>query len=227
MSWPFDTDGKTLWQLSERFDWMSEVAQAGSEFCSTREAAQRLGVSLTTVQQMVESGLLDAWKTAGGHRRIRVSSVDSFLRRQQSSVAPSSVVKQLRVLVAEDDRLMQALYEKTLGAWSAPIELKIVASGFEGLMEIGRQCPDLLVADLVMPDLDGFALIRKLRADPKLSLMDIIVVTGLTERDIAEQGGLPADVLVYRKPIPFRELKGYIQAKIVHQQRQVRVASGS
>ncbi len=36
------------------------------EFCSTTEAAQMLGVSLGTVQQMVENGLLDAWKTAGG-----------------------------------------------------------------------------------------------------------------------------------------------------------------
>lgn len=177
---------------------------------------------------MVENGLLDAWKTAGGHRRIRVSSVDAFLRsHRQSTVAPDPGTQTVRVLVAEDDRLMQALYEKTLGAWDAPIELKIVSSGFEGLIEIGRQRPDLLVADLVMPDLDGFALIRKLRADPSLAAMDIVVVTGLRDKDIEEQGGLPADVLVYRKPIPFRELKGYIQAKIVQQQRYLRATGAA
>lgn len=207
---------------------MSEAVPATSEYCSTRDAAQRLGVSLTTVQQMVENGLLDAWKTAGGHRRIRVSSVDAFLRsHRQSTVAPDPGTQTVRVLVAEDDRLMQALYEKTLGAWDAPIELKIVSSGFEGLIEIGRQRPDLLVADLVMPDLDGFALIRKLRADPSLAAMDIVVVTGLRDKDIEEQGGLPADVLVYRKPIPFRELKGYIQAKIVQQQRHLRATGAA
>ena len=36
------------------------------EYCSTSEAAQRLGLSLGTVQQMVENGQLDGWKTAGG-----------------------------------------------------------------------------------------------------------------------------------------------------------------
>jgi len=208
---------------------MSDAVQSGAkperEFCSTSEAAQMLGVSLGTVQQMVENGLLDAWKTTGGHRRIRVTSVESFLRRRQTghSVQPSqSSSSVLRILIAEDDRLMQALYEKTVATWSMPVEVKIVPSGFEGLLEIGRNAPDLLVADLVMPDLDGFAMIRRLRADPSLERMDIIVVTALSAQDIEEQGGLPEDVLVYAKPIPFRELKGYIQAKLVQMQRRVR-----
>lgn len=192
------------------------------EFCSTSDAAQMLGVSLGTVQQMVENGLLDAWKTAGGHRRIRVTSVEAFLRKRQAGPAQRAAAKvpELRVLIAEDDRLMQALYEKTVATWDMPVNVKIVASGFEGLMEIGRNTPDLLVADLVMPDLDGFAMIRKLRADPQLAGMDIIVITGLSQEDIDEQGGLPEDVLIYGKPIPFRELKGYIQARLMQMQRR-------
>lgn len=210
---------------------MSDAVQSGTkpdrEFCSTSDAAQMLGVSLGTVQQMVENGLLDAWKTTGGHRRIRVSSVESFLRKRQTGAAVPTAVPQagqatLRVLIAEDDRLMQALYEKTVVTWDMPIQVKIVPSGFEGLMEIGRSAPDLLVADLVMPDLDGFAMIRKLRADPQLASMDIIVVTGLSAEDIEEQGGLPDDVLIYGKPIPFRELKGYIQARLMQMQRRAR-----
>ncbi|NSL56484.1 response regulator [Uliginosibacterium aquaticum] len=204
---------------------MSDAVQPGGkpdrEFCSTSDAAQMLGVSLGTVQQMVENGLLDAWKTAGGHRRIRVTSVEAFLRKRQAGpVTTPTPSTELRVLIAEDDRLMQALYEKTVATWDMPIKVKIVASGFEGLMEIGRNPPDLLVADLVMPDLDGFAMIRKLRDDPQLAGMDIIVVTGLTAEDIEEQGGLPEDVLIYGKPIPFRELKGYIQARLMQMQRR-------
>lgn len=205
---------------------MSEVLSANGkpdrEFCSTSDAAQMLGVSLGTVQQMVENGLLDAWKTAGGHRRIRVSSVEAFLRKRQTGPAPRAAARsaELRVLIAEDDRLMQALYEKTVATWDMPVKVRIVASGFEGLVEIGRNPPDLLVADLIMPDLDGFAMIRRLRADPQLSGMDIIVVTGLSQEDIEAQGGLPEDVLVYGKPIPFRELKGYIQARLMQIQRR-------
>lgn len=205
---------------------MSDVLSASGkpdrEFCSTSDAAQMLGVSLGTVQQMVENGLLDAWKTAGGHRRIRVTSVEAFLRKRQTGPAPRAATRsaELRVLIAEDDRLMQALYEKTVATWDMPVKVRIVASGFEGLVEIGRNPPDLLVADLMMPDLDGFAMIRRLRADPQLSGMDIIVVTGLSQEDIEVQGGLPEDVLIYGKPIPFRELKGYIQARLMQMQRR-------
>jgi len=52
---------------------------ADTEYLSTRQAALRLGVSLGTVQNMVENGVLEAWKTAGGHRRIPVASVETLL----------------------------------------------------------------------------------------------------------------------------------------------------
>ncbi len=50
-------------------------------FCTTREAATLLGVSVGTVQLWVESGLLRAWKTAGGHRRVMRDSVERLLRK--------------------------------------------------------------------------------------------------------------------------------------------------
>ena len=194
------------------------------EYCSTSEAAQMLGVSLGTVQQMVENGLLEAWKTAGGHRRIRIGSVEDYLRRRTSGHT-GQPVGQLRVLVAEDDRIMQRLYAHTFETWSLPIELRLVESGFEGLLEIGRQQPDLLISDLVMPGLDGFAMISKLRSDSKLADMDIVVITGLTHEDIEARGGLPEDVTVYGKPVPFKELKGYIQARIAQLQRRGRISA--
>jgi excisionase family DNA binding protein len=183
-----------------------------------------LGVSLGTVQQMVENGLLEAWKTAGGHRRIRIGSVEDYLRRRTSGNT-GQPVGQLRVLVAEDDRIMQRLYAHTFETWSLPIELRLVESGFEGLLEIGRQQPDLLISDLVMPGLDGFAMISKLRSDAKLADMDIVVITGLTHEDIEARGGLPDDVTVYGKPVPFKELKGYIQARIAQLQRRGRISA--
>jgi len=189
------------------------------DYCTTREAAKLLGLSLGTVQQMVENGVLQAWKTGGGHRRIAIRSVEENLRRRGAGEAPKSGAAPLRLLIAEDDRDLQGLYAETVASWEMPIELQTVGNGFDGLMQIGLQPPDVLIADLLMPGIDGFEMIRRLRANPALNDMDIIVVTGLSPAEVAEQAGLPPGITLYAKPIPFSQLRGYLQARLAQRQR--------
>ena len=62
---------------------------------STREAAEQLGVALRTVQLWVEAGVLPAWKTAGGHRRIsRVAAgwMRTFMARCASAASIASIM---------------------------------------------------------------------------------------------------------------------------------------
>jgi excisionase family DNA binding protein len=190
---------------------------AGKEYCSTKEAAVRLGVSLGTVQQMVENGMLEGWKTAGGHRRILTSSVEQFLARAIGGQAHNAKrpPSRLSVLIAEDDPVLQTLYQRTFSSWSMPIDVKIFSSGFDVLIEVGRQPPDLLITDLRMPGLDGFGMIRHIRENRSSDDLDIIAVSALTPEEIAQGGGLPADVTVYNKPVPFFELRGYLQALVI------------
>jgi len=47
---------------------------------TTREAAKLLGIAVSTAQQWIENGALPAWKTPGGHRRVRLSAVSALLR---------------------------------------------------------------------------------------------------------------------------------------------------
>jgi excisionase family DNA binding protein len=54
---------------------------------TTREAAQLLGVAISTAQIWMESGALPAWKTPGGHRRVRLSAVRQLQARQQAAAA--------------------------------------------------------------------------------------------------------------------------------------------
>lgn len=192
---------------------------ADSEFLSTRQAAQRLGVSLGTVQNMVESGVLDAWKTAGGHRRIPASSVDSLLAKRRKQITrPGNPAGQLDILIAEDDPTLQKLYQMTFDSWKLPLNLRIVGDGFEGLLQVGQQMPDILIADLMMPGMDGFEMIRRLRAMPELSSMDIIVVSAI-DADEIRQRGMPGDVTIFGKPIPFHEIKGFVLGRMASRQR--------
>ena len=192
---------------------------ADSEYLSTRQAAIRLGVSLGTVQNMVESGALEAWKTAGGHRRIPVASVETLLARRRS-LTPSAQEYggQIDILVAEDDLTLQMLYQMTVDSWNLPVKLRIVANGFDGLLQVGQRVPDILIADLMMPGIDGFEMIRRLRANTDLARMDIIVVSDI-DRDGILARGLPADITIFGKPIPFHEIKGFILGRLASRQR--------
>lgn len=58
-----------------------------SKIHTTRSAAQLLGVSVPTVQQLVESGHIPAWKTKGGHRRIPDAALQAYLSRQSVRAA--------------------------------------------------------------------------------------------------------------------------------------------
>lgn len=189
------------------------------DFLTTRQAAAELGISLGTVQQMVENGTLEAWKTVGGHRRIARESLDAYLMRRQQLTPSSSGLRPLDVLVIEDSPASQELYRQTIDNWLLPLALRIIDNGVDGLVRIGKEMPDILITDLTIPKLEGIEMVRRLRANPDLAAMDIIVVSTLGREEIANIGGLPSDVTIYSKPIPFHEIKGFVQARLTARQR--------
>jgi excisionase family DNA binding protein len=190
----------------------------GRDVCSTREAADRLGVSLRTVQLWSEAGLLRAWKTPGGHRRILTASVDELLRRREGVTGRRATGSAYEVLVVEDEPDFRQLFELHLRSWGLPIQLTSVPSGFDALLQMGASRPDLLITDLRMPGIDGFEMLRALKASGALGELDIIVVTALTPHTIRERGGLPGGVTVLYKPLQFADLRQRL-AELVGQRR--------
>jgi excisionase family DNA binding protein len=193
---------------------MSEpTSSQASDFISTRQAAATLGVALSTVQLWVETGILPAWKTAGGHRRIPRSAVDSLVSQQKSAMAPQPL-KQIKVLVVEDDVIQLELYKRKFADWPLPIELLTAHDGFEGLMMVGRHNPDLIITDLRMPGMDGFRMIRHLLSQTSGHKPDIIVVTALNDTEMEAASGLLPGIPIYHKPVPFTALRVLIENKI-------------
>jgi excisionase family DNA binding protein len=176
-------------------------------FCTTREAAKILGVSLRTVQLWTEAGLLEGWKTTGGHRRILRSSIERLLTNRPPNVesAPAAA-SSLRILVVEDDPVLLGVYERRMARWPMKPLVVTASNGFEALVRVGSIKPDLLVTDLNMPGMDGFQMLLKLRTMPELAEITIVVVTGLDSVEVRVRGGVPEDILVLPKPIPFQRL---------------------
>jgi excisionase family DNA binding protein len=68
---------------------MRKIA-SNDELMTTREAAEALGVAVRTVQLWVEAGVLTAWKTAGGHRRIPRAALEELLVERNKVMHPTT-----------------------------------------------------------------------------------------------------------------------------------------
>ncbi|KAB2925208.1 MAG: response regulator [Dechloromonas sp.] len=194
---------------------MIHSAAVQKTFCTTREAASILGISLRTAQLWVESGLLEAWKTEGGHRRISRQSIEKLLvsppnRQTMAEPEPAAMTRpagsRLSILVVEDEAALRRVYELTLARWPMQPRVSTAGDGYEALLRIGLARPDMVISDLRMPGMDGFRMLQALKEQPELADMTLVVVTGLHPEEIADQGGVPEGIPVLPKPIPFQRL---------------------
>jgi excisionase family DNA binding protein len=181
-------------------------------YISTREAAELLGISLRTAQLWVENGALLAWKTSGGHRRILLHSVQKILdERERSAIdlvrAPDA---RLKVAIVEDDPDVVTLLQMMLTGLDFPCEVQTRSDGFKGLILLGTFRPDVLIADLNMPDMDGFRMLRSIQGS-EFAPRKIIVTTALSTSEITERGGVPAEALVLQKPYPLSLLENALR----------------
>jgi excisionase family DNA binding protein len=154
--------------------------------CSTTEAAQRLGMAVRSVQLMVDRGELQAWKTPGGHRRILRSSIDAWLQLRGGTPATSggveaSPARPLTLLLIEDSVHFQNLIGLIVKRELPEADLHIASDGIVGLALAGRLEPDVLLIDILLPGIDGAALITSLRSHPQFAASRLIVVTSLDE----------------------------------------------
>jgi excisionase family DNA binding protein len=201
----------------------------GEVMYSSLEAARLLGVTTRTIQIWADSGVLPARKTSGGHRRFQESVLEAFLKKLEADNASAgekvsaASSNGYRILIAEDEPDLRTLYEMTLEGWDLPSEVNVVKDGYEALIRLGIDRPDMLITDLNMPKMDGFHMINTIVSANNSVNTCIVVVTALSQHDIEVRGGLPNSVTVLYKPIPFQRLHQLISEKI-QQKNQAAVA---
>lgn len=121
-----------------------------------------------------------------------------------------------KILVVEDDAFNLRMYARVLQ--SAGFEVQLATNGEEGLKQLRADPADIVVSDLRMPGMDGFGLLRNMRADPKLALVPVVVLTALgQESDRARGFGLGADAYL-SKPIKFDTLVQEVEAALLRAQ---------
>ena len=97
-----------------------------------------------------------------------------------------NVVETQKVLLADDD----AINREVLGELLKPEYTVLLArNGVQALERAARHLPDLILLDVMMPDMDGYEVLRRLRADPQTAQIAVIFISGL-DRPEDEANGL-------------------------------------
>ncbi len=91
-----------------------------------------------------------------------------------------------KILIIEDDKFLRELIARKLTKEGYQIVEAI--DGEEGLKKAKEESPDLILLDLILPGMDGFEVLAKVKDDPKTSLIPVLILSNLGQKDEIEKG---------------------------------------
>lgn len=173
------------------------------------KASQYCKVSPKTIINWIESGHIQAYKTVGGHRRIKKADLLEFMNKQgipmPEGVEP--VDERKRVLVVDDDPIIVETIVQALEEDEHDYEVISAGDGFEAGLQVKHFKPHLMILDIMMPDIKGYEVCRRIKTDEETKHMKIIVLSAyLDDEKFKKMKEYGADVC-FSKPFPLPQLK--------------------
>ena len=172
---------------------------------TTGEAAKICKVSQQTIIRCFDSGQLKGFRVPGS--RFRRIPRDALYRFMKENGIPTDALEsgRRRVLIVDDDQAVVDLISEVF-AGDARFETKVVNNGFGAGCSPRSTIPDLIILDVMLPDINGQAVCELIRRDPTMSDIKIICISGMIEEDkIQELRESGADDFLH-KPLDIDEL---------------------
>lgn len=179
-------------------DGVFTVVQAG-KYCK---------VSSQTIINWIEAGHIKAYKTLGGHRRIKIDDLEAFMRRQGIPIpGGKSGDSRKKILVVDDDPIVVESIVQALEEDEHDYEVISASDGFEAGLQVNHFKPDLLILDIMMPDIKGFDVCKRIKTTRETQNTKIIVLSAyLDDEKFNKMKEYGADSC-FSKPLTLVQLK--------------------
>ncbi len=168
------------------------MLRAMNDLFTTYDVSRMLQVDASTVAKWIDKGLLVAFRTPGGHRRVRATDLRSFCIAHQMPIPEELGSQKVRLLAVDDEKTALTALKRALTPYSDRIELNTTNSGIDALLMVFEDKPHGVIIDLNMPDVDGLEVLRKLRSRPQLEHVRLFAmsakVTDKVQREALEAG---------------------------------------
>lgn len=185
------------------------------EIYTTFEAAEVCNVSYNTIKNWIKRGLIDAYRTAGGHMRIKFCDLEVFCREHCIPLDKRVGPELKKILIVDDEEAICVLLQNTLKKFPDKLNVSSASDGFEAGILIQSLKPDIVILDLVMPGIDGFKVCQNIRNSPVLKHAKIVVLSGYaSESNFARAIELGADVCL-AKPVDSAKLIDTIKSLLM------------
>lgn len=119
----------------------------------------------------------------------------------------------MRILVVDDDPGVRRLLSVQLGL--AGHQVDIAEDGADALVALGREKPDVLVLDVMMPELDGWQVLAKLRSKPAFADLPVLLLTAMTQREDLDKSYALGASVVMTKPYDGDQLVAAVETLLV------------
>lgn len=145
-----------------------------------------LQVNPSSVNKWVKDGRIPAFRTPGGHRRIRAIDLVAFLNKHEMPV-PGSLrhAAQRRLLIVDGDRGAPDRVRSALNAHAQSVDVQSVDSGIDALVKVGSFKPHAILLDADTKDVDWREMCRRLKANAETREISVLV-TGSEGPDLAQ-----------------------------------------
>lgn len=163
-------------------------------YWGTQRVARVLQVTPATVASWIDQGHLKGHRTPTGRRRVASGDLAEFLRAHGMTVPAelSPARERAVVVVIEDDPGYLKALVRTIEREAPEVDVLEATTGVDGLLEIGRVSPDLVVLDYALPDLNAVQVVERLVDTSKRLTAPVMIVTGgmpaKAENDLRQLG---------------------------------------
>jgi excisionase family DNA binding protein len=149
---------------------------------TTGEAAKICNVSQQTIIRCFDSGQLKGFRVPGSRfRRIPRDVLYKFMKDNGIPTDALESGKRKALLVDDDEELVEMLRD-VLEA-DGRFEVRIANNGFDAGMMVKEYHPDIIVLDVMLPDINGKEVCHRVRSDSAMDDVKIICISGMVEQD--------------------------------------------
>jgi excisionase family DNA binding protein len=168
---------------------------------TTHDISRLLQVDPSTVSKWIDRGILVAFRTPGGHRRVRSGDLRTFLLAHDMPIPDELGGAVVRLLVVDDEKPVLDAIKRTFKAHANQIELTTTTSGVEALLLVTETKPHGMLIDLNMPDVDGYEVCRRIKSRKALEGVKLVTMTARHTPDVVEQSLKAGAVACLPKPV--------------------------